>query len=698
MTNKFLNAALEYIDLGMSVVILGKDSKEPITAHTPNGLKDATRSKSTVTDWWTLTPKCNIGMVCGARSSGIVVIDIDNKHGVDGYETMRDWEMEHGDMPETVTCCTPTGGYHFYYRVDREIRPSTNDAIGVDIRGDDSYVVLPPSIHPDTKTEYVWENSPDECEIAEANELVYQFIDYVRPTENSKSESGTSNSDGVDASGEVKEGNRNNKLFKMACGLMAQSWDDDAIIAAINTYNKMKCKPPYPQEKVDKLLKSALSKPKGKSEQWYKEHIDNPNGNNGGETRGRPRKFNHAKVAKQLIAKNGACFVDGMPAIRSGKLYEIGWKAVSREIIKIQEDATRTNQKEVQHYLQVMAEQKRQSPPELIAFKNGVLNIHTMELRDYSDDDVIPNIIPHDWDADAECQTVDNVLLKMACGESDILESLMEVMGVCMYRSSEFTQSAILLGEGSNGKSTYIRMLQALLGKENISSLDMSMLGKQFHTGQLAGKLANLGDDISNEFQRGDLLSVFKKVVDGNRVYADVKGVEGFEFEPYATLVFSANEFPRLADYTDGMLRRIFPIEFNAKFSKTDADYDPRISRKITTKKACQRMAVLGVMGLHQVIENNGFTPNAASSKRVEEIKADNNTVLSWALENQWTTETLDGAVSITLYQQYRQWCDESGFQAVSRTKFSRQINKEFSMKTVDEWVNGATKKVFHKA
>lgn len=238
-------------------------------------------------------------------------------------------------------------------------------------------------------------------------------------------------------------------------------------------------------------------------------------------------------------------------------------------------------------------------------------------------------------------------------------------------------------------------MIQALLGKENISSLDMAMLGKQFHTGQLAGKLANLGDDISNEFQRGDLLAVFKKVVDGNRIYADVKGIEGFEFEPYTMLVFSANEFPRLADYTDGMLRRIFPIEFNAKFSKTDADYDPRISKKITTEKACQRMALLGVMGLQQVFENNGFTPNTASSRRVEEIKADNNTVLSWALESQWTTETLNGAEGLTLYKRYKQWCDECGLQAVSRTKFTRNMNKEYGMKSVDEWINGATKKVF---
>ena len=683
-------AALEYVHAGFGVFPLHAGKKTPMTKH---GYKDWTDDPESVRNVWKKYPNANIGIACGAPSGNVLVIDVDKDDdaGYDGADSLDEWQREHGTLPETACAITGRGGVHYYYRTDgRKLHIDSNPDMHIDVRTDGGFVMAPPSVHPNGTAMY-WDLHYEDYPIADADDTVYALVEAIYNHGGRVDESPK-----VDASG-YKKGGRNNQLYKMACGLMAQSWDDDAIIASIETYNSMS-KNPLPKHEVDKLLKSALKLPKGKSDEWYAQRIDNPSSDDGSKHRGRSRKFDHVKVAKQLISENGACFVDGMPAIRNGKLYEIGWKAVSREIVKIQEDATRANQKEVQHYLMVMAEQKKQSPPELIAFRNGVLDIGTMELRNYSEDDVIPNIIPHDWDADAECQTVDNVLLKMACGESDVLESLMEVMGVCMYRSAEFTQSAILLGEGSNGKSTYIRMIQALLGTENISSLDMSMLGKQFHTGQLAGKLANLGDDISNEFQRGDLLSVFKKVVDGNRVFADVKGVEGFEFNPYATQVFSANEFPRLADYTDGMLRRIFPIEFNAKFSKTDADYDPRISRKITTEQACKRMAVLGVMGLRQVIENNGFTPNAASSRRVEEIKADNNTVLSWALENQWTTESLDGAVSVALYQRYKQWCDESGFQAVSRTKFSRQINKEYSMRTVDEWVNGTTKKVFRKA
>ena len=661
--NKMQQAARKLHAMGFKTLPIKPGTKEPATAH---GVKDATDDDIASDLFYEQHPNYGIGI----SGDGFVIFDFDVKDGLDGRDQLAGW-----DLPDTLCQTTPSGGYHMIYRTSEEVRPSVNSELAVDVRGWHSYIVCDPT------PGYCFE---DDAQPAEANETVMQFLESIRPKKK-KIQPFKANSGG---NKKTKEGEgRNTELFAYGASLQSASRPDEEIEGLMYAYNKGHFDPPLTESEFQKCVNSVLSTlPKGHSEEVKAQEKRG---------RGRPKKFDHAAIAKQLIAENGACFVDGMPAIRNDKIYEIGWKAVAREIIRLREDATRTNQKEVQHYLQIMAEQKKQSPPELIAFRNGVLDITTMELRDFADDDVIPNIIPHDWDADAVCQDVDNVLLKMACGESDILESLMEVMGVCMYRSSEFTQSAILLGEGSNGKSTYIRMIQALLGVDNISSLDMAMLGKQFHTGQLAGKLANLGDDISNEFQRGDLLSVFKKVVDGNRVYADVKGVEGFEFNPYTMLVFSANEFPRLADYTDGMLRRIFPIEFNAKFSKTDADYDPRISRKITTEKACQRMAVLGVMGLHQVIEHNGFTPNAASSRRVDEIKADNNTVLSWALENQWTADTIDGAASVTLYQEYKHWCDESGLQAVSRNKFTRQINKEFSTRTVDKWVNGATKKVF---
>ena len=664
--NKMQTAARRLHALGFKTLPIKPGTKIPATKH---GVKDATSDNVTTDAYYAQHPDHGIAI----SGEGFVIFDFDVKDGLDGRDQLIGW-----DLPDTLCQTTPSGGYHMIYRTDEEVHPSVNSAIAVDVRGWGSYVVCDPT------PGYCFE---EDCEPADADETVFKFLEHIRPGQKRGTKRHLEHDDVPEDDEEtVTEGGRNDYLYRKGCSQRSHGYSDNKIRAYVHVLNNLNCKPPLPDYEVDKIVASVLEKQPGFSEEVKEQ-----------KKRGRPQKFDHAAIGDKLINDNGACFIDGMPAIRHDGKYEVGWNAVSREIIALEKHATKANQREVHHYLTVLAPQMQQSRPTLIAFKNGVLDVDTMQLRKWQPDDVIPNIIPHDWVEDAECPEVDNVLLKMACGEIDVLESLIEVMGVCMYRSSEFTQSAILLGEGSNGKSTYIRMLTALLGKENIASLDMAMIGKQFHTGHLAGKLANLGDDISNEFQRGDLLSIFKKVVDGNRIYTDVKGTEGFEFEPYATLVFSANEFPRLADYTDGMMRRIFPIEFNAKFSKTDADYDPRIAQKVTSKRACQHMACIGVMGLKQVIEHNGFTPNSASSRRVEEIRADNDTVLAWAIDNSWDTDALDGQYIPKLYEHYKAWCDTNGLQAVKRTKFTRGLNKHYGLESAVGWNNGKSEKCFQR-
>lgn len=665
-------AALDYVNAGFGVFPLHAGKKTPMTKH---GHKDWTDDPESVRSVWGKYPNANIGIACGSPSGNLVVIDVDKDDGYDGADTLAEWEAEHGKLPETACAVTGRGGVHYYYRSDgRDLHPDSNPDMHIDVRAEGGFVMAAPSVHPNGSAMY-WDLHYEDYPIADADDTVYALIDAIYD------HGGKGGAfEKVDASEGFKKGGRNKTLYKMACGLMSQSWDDDAIIASIETYNAM-AKDPLPKHEVDKLLKSALSLPKGKSEEWYKGRIDEVEG---GEQprRGRPRKFDHSAIGDALMDECGACFVDGMPAIRSGEVFSVGWNAVDAEIIKRVKDAKRSDQNEVHHYLTVLADRKRQSPPNLIAFSNGVLDVDTMKLRDWEPEDVIPNIIPHEWNEDAECPEVDEILLKMSACDADVYQNLMEVMGCCMYRSAEFGQSAILLGGGSNGKSTYIQMLLAMLGEQNVSSLDMGMIGKQFHTGRLVGKLANLGDDISNEFQHGDILSIFKKVVTGNRLYADVKGTEGFEFTPYCQMVFSANEFPRLADYTDGMMRRIFPIEFNAVFRRTDPDYNPRIVHKVTTERACERMCVLAVGALRNVIAQNGFSPNKASERRVEEIKADNDTVLAWAIDDCRDAENLTGCVIMACYETYRDWCTNNGLQAVKRTKFTRSLTNRFGLES----------------
>ena len=76
------------------------------------------------------------------------------------------------------------------------------------------------------------------------------------------------------------------------------------------------------------------------------------------------------------------------------------------------------------------------------------------------------------------------------------------------------------------------------------------------------GKLANIGDDIGDDFLQGSQVSVFKKIGTGNRIKAERKGQDPFEFNPFIKLLFSANDIPRMKDKTGAVLRRLVIIPF----------------------------------------------------------------------------------------------------------------------------------------
>lgn len=79
-----------------------------------------------------------------------------------------------------------------------------------------------------------------------------------------------------------------------------------------------------------------------------------------------------------------------------------------------------------------------------------------------------------------------------------------------MFRRNELGKAFILTGSGSNGKSTFLNMLKHMLGRRNVSVLELKKLNDRFSTVMLFGKLANIGDDISDEFITD--AAIFKKL------------------------------------------------------------------------------------------------------------------------------------------------------------------------------------------
>lgn len=403
--------------------------------------------------------------------------------------------------------------------------------------------------------------------------------------------------------------------------------------------------------------------------------------------------FNHAKFAKRLMDESHVCFIDGAISAWEGDRYSMGREAVESAMIDMKDNIRDSNRREVFKYLNIRAESKEAADKRYIAFKNCVLDVLTMETFPMTPNMLIVNVIPHEWNPDAKAPVVDDTLLRIADGDAGVLQNLIEVIGLCMYRGTEFGVCPILVGGGSNGKSTYINMLHRVLGDENCSSLDMGTIGERFQTVPLMGKLANLGDDISNEFVSGGKAAVIKKVVTGDYISAEYKGADTFAFKPYCTLVFSCNEIPRLGDHSHGMLRRLFPIPFNATFDREDPDFNPNIENSLSDDSAVQRAIALGVDGLRACIENDGLSANAGTDRMAARIKLDNDSVALFATEE--CERGVSGCVIAKLYEGYSDFCHDAGLNVVSRPKFTARMNDIFNTGTWTAKIDGKTQRVF---
>lgn len=666
MTNELSElgkAAVAYAEAGIAIIPLKPRGKEP---YIKGGSTKATANVEQVRKHWTTHPDDNIALVCGGVSDGLFAIDVDCHGEVDGWDTLAEFEAEH-PLPAAPTSITGSGGGHMLYRSGKAVRNGVGSDTGIDVRGEGGYIVAPPSIHPNGNA-YRWESSPLDMNIPEADANVLALVDSIRPVD---SDNGKLTMPAVIHEGE----GRDNALYKLACSQRANNLPYETALVTVMDYNQRCCVPPMPERVVRQKVDSAYRHAPGHSE---KVRMAGKAGDENKPKRGRPRKFDHAKVAERLVTERGACLIDGMtPAVRdSDGRYVLGWDAFDGAIIEMAPGCTSTNRKEAKLYVQATAPRRSQSPWNLMAFANGVLDVLTLDFREFGEDDLIANVIPHAWNPDAECGVVDSTFAKMAAGDPAAQMNLIEIIGICMARSSvRFPYCPVLIGTGSNGKSTYMRMLKQVLGDGNISALQPRELSARFMASHMVGKLANLGDDIANGYLDGGECAAIKRVATGDTMFTDVKGGSGYKFEPYATMVFACNDFPRVADTSDGFLRRLFAVEFAATFSRDDADYDMDIGDKLATEEAMEYACKIGVEGLRHVIANGGLTENRANERVKGDIAESSNSALQWVNDDGITAEDIIGKTKDEAYTLYEKWCRDNGY---SRTALSAKTVADF--------------------
>lgn len=402
-------------------------------------------------------------------------------------------------------------------------------------------------------------------------------------------------------------------------------------------------------------------------------------------------KFMFDKFAQFLKSEYHIVRIDNQLHIYEDGIYKGGNKAIENKMIKHIPQLNKAKRAEVLAYLELLCNDAEMSDAEYIAFRNGVYNITTGELLPFTQDLIILNKIDWNYNPDAYNEDVDKMFTRLACGDQAIRALLCEAVGYCFYRRNELRKAFILTGEKQNGKSTYLSLIGSLLGRDNITSLDLGELGQRFKPAELFGKLANIGDDIGDDFISNP--AIFKKVVSGDPVNVERKGENPFDLKNYSKFLFSANNIPRIKDKSGAVISRLVIVPFNARFTKDDPDFDPYIKYKLRTESAMEYLILLGLEGLKRVLSRYSFTESESVQQALTEYEENNNPILIFLKEIE--LEDVVNKSTRDLYSRYGMFCAENNFNPMSNVEFSKTIKRRFNLEIKDKKIGGKKYRVF---
>ena len=306
-------------------------------------------------------------------------------------------------------------------------------------------------------------------------------------------------------------------------------------------------------------------------------------------------------------------------------------------------------------------------PPQWINFQNGFYDPVSGMMYPHHPKYRAVNQIPHYFDPAARPRgdTVEK-WLQFITPDPEDREMLLEFAGYCMTRDVRQQKFLILNGEGGTGKSTVIRLIEAMIGRENLSNISLSELTQRFSVYGLLGKLLNSCADL--ELTALEDTSTIKKILGEDTLRAEAKGKDAFSFRSCAKLIFSTNELPIVkSERSNGFYRRLLILTMN----RTPGTVIPNLFDALNAEIAA--FIRLCVEALRRMYERGRILSSAHSDAAVEQFRMDSDTVAAFLAEKTVTgpgRRVERGA----LFSAYKTYCFESDRQGLSRNNFYRSM------------------------
>ena len=213
--------------------------------------------------------------------------------------------------------------------------------------------------------------------------------------------------------------------------------------------------------------------------------------------------------------------------------------------------------------------------PNYIVFRNGRLDIRTMEFADNDPLVFQTSYLNFNYDRyNTHCPNFERYLERVSGGDPDIKELMLQTHGYIASCSMDAKSFFLFIGEGDTGKSLTIGLDTMFFPNDFVSTIELQALGDKFSTGNLANVRLNVGGDLPNKPLTPDVVKHVKGITGNDMMTAEKKFVQPFSFKPTCKLVFATNHPLVLQQRDDQFCERLVVIPFDNKIPKDRQDHD----------------------------------------------------------------------------------------------------------------------------
>lgn len=312
----------------------------------------------------------------------------------------------------------------------------------------------------------------------------------------------------------------------------------------------------------------------------------------------------------------------------------------------------------------------------LINLQNGTFEITPTgnKLKPFNANDFITYQLPFEYDPAAVAPQWQKFLDRVLPDKQSQMV-LAEYLGFIFIKNGSKAlkeeKALILYGSGANGKSVVYEVVNALLGKDNVSSFSLQSLTNEsgYYRAKIANILVNYASEINGQLET----SIFKQMTSGEPIEARLPYGKPMTLTQYAKLIFNANQLPAEVEHSNAYFRRFLIIPFDVTIP--EAEQDKQLHSKIINSE------LSGVFnwvldGLQRLLKQKRFSECPAAAKARQTYEKQSDTAQLFLDEMEYQKSSDSHVLLKDLYTGYRNYCLEDGFKPLNKMNFRKRLDR----------------------